>query len=112
MYEGMRIAKQELNELALNGDRLIFEVRRGERVVCQRLCTGGEQADRKSQTQVTLHRQLQSPFRSWSHAQAEACALRMTAYRSAHALACATETIKIARTPARAVARGRCSTSW
>jgi hypothetical protein len=39
MYEGMRIAKQELNELALNGDRLIFEVRRGERVVCQRVGT-------------------------------------------------------------------------
>jgi hypothetical protein len=44
MYEGMRIAKQELNELALNGDRLIFEIRRGERVVCQRVGCGGKLA--------------------------------------------------------------------
>jgi hypothetical protein len=65
MYEGMRIAKQELNELALNGDRLIFEIRRGERVVCQRVGCGGKQAERNSQDQVTLHRQLQSPFGTW-----------------------------------------------
>src|SRR5687767_5757016 len=55
VHPRMRVAEQELNDVALDGDVLVFKVGGRERVVGIRLCANETRGSNKQNDQETLH---------------------------------------------------------